>query len=100
MLKQDGSFGGDLDKVWRISWTGEEGWFVARGLRVERLNEIIELGEGKGCEYRTWECQGGLLAGTVKWLYQETLREKFERWCEELKGEVEKNVKEGEGGDV
>ena len=98
-LSQDGSFEGDLDKVWRISWT-TEGSFVARGLRTERFSEIIDLGEGRGCEYRTWECQGGLLAKTVKWLYQSTLKEKFATWCEDLKREAEKRVNDAVGNET
>ena len=92
VLKTDGSFEPDLGRVWRISWT-TEGTFVARGLRQERFSEIIELSDGE-CEYRTWECQGGILARTVKWLYEKTLQEKFGEWCIDLKRESERRVKE------
>ena len=95
-LREDGSYEPDLGRVWRISWT-TEGGFVARGLRTERFSEIIDLGSGE-CEYRTWECQGGVLATTVKWLYEKTLQEKFAEWCADLKRECERRMKEG-GGD-
>ena len=70
---------------------------MARGLRTERFSEIIDLGDGKGCEYRTWECQGGVLAKTVKWLFQDTLRQKFREWCEDLKREAETRARAGVG---
>ena len=95
VLQDDGSFQSHLDKVWRICWA-LEGSFLTRGLCAERCNEIIDLGEGKGCEYRTWECQGGVLAKMVKWLYQETLKERFGDWCEDLKREAEKRAGEEE----
>ena len=94
-LKEDGSFESDLGRVWRIAWT-TEGGFAARGLKAERFNEIIDLGDGR-CEYRSWECQGGLLARTVKWFYEKTLQERFGTWCEDLKRECERRAKE-EGG--
>ena len=90
-----GSFEPDLSRVWRIAWT-TCGGFVSRGLSAERFNEIIELGEGRGCLYRTWECQGGILARTVKWLYEKTLNEKFQLWCEDLKRACEGSDREGE----
>lgn len=90
ILKEDGSFEPDLGRVWRIAWT-TEGGFAARGLKAERFNEIIDLGDGR-CEYRSWECQGGLLARTVKWFYEKTLQEKFETWCEDLKRECERRL--------
>ena len=81
----------DLTKVYRISWT-TEGGFVARGLKSERFNEIIDLGEGNGCEVRTWENQGGVLARAVKYYYKDVLMGKFQGWCTELKAEAEKRV--------
>ena len=57
---------------------------MARGLRTERFHEIILRGEQE-CEVRTWEVMGGVLARTVKWLYQDTLDKKFKLWCEDLK---------------
>ena len=83
----------DLTKVYRISWT-TEGGFVARGLRSERINEIIDLGSGKGCEVRTWENQGGILARAVKFYYKDVLMKKFQQWCTELKAEAEKRAED------
>ncbi|MDI1488947.1 MAG: hypothetical protein OHK93_008224 [Ramalina farinacea] len=91
-LESEGAFSADLGKTWRIAWTAE-GNFVARGLRTERFSEIIDVGDGK-CVYRTWECQGGVLARTVKWLYEKTLKEKFQLWCDDLKRECERQVQE------
>ena len=91
VLRDDGSFEADLDKVYRIAWT-TEGGFVARGLRTERYHEIISLGEGKGCEVRTWESQGGVLAKVVKYYYKDVLKTKFEEWCADLKREAEKKA--------
>jgi hypothetical protein len=83
VLASDGSYMSDLGKVYRIAWS-TEGGFVARGLRTERFHEIVVLGENE-CEVRTWENQGNILARTVKWLFQKTLKEKFRVWCDELK---------------
>ncbi|KAL8972371.1 MAG: hypothetical protein Q9183_000597 [Haloplaca sp. 2 TL-2023] len=91
VLREDGSYAKDLGHVWRIAWT-TEGGFVARGLRTERFNEVIELGDGEGCEIRTWENQSGVLARAVKWSYKDVLNKKFEGWCKELKKEAEKRV--------
>lgn len=94
MLREgQGTFEMDLGRVWRISWT-TEGSFVARGLRTERFTEIVELGEGKGCEVRTWECQGGILARMVKYYYKSVLERKFEDWCADLKREAERRERE------
>lgn len=87
----------DLTKVYRISWT-TEGGFVARGLKSERFNEVIDLGEGNGCEVRTWENQGGVLARAVKYYYKDVLMEKFQGWCTELKAEAEKRTMDRKDG--
>lgn len=91
----DGTYEKDLRRVWRIAWT-TEGGFVARGLRTERFHEVIELEEGKECEVRTWECQGGVLARVVKFQYKNVLERKFEQWCAELKNEAERRAREAE----
>ena len=91
VLDNDASFESDLGRLYRIAWT-TEGGFVARGLRSERFHEIISLGEGEGCEVRTWECQGGVLARAVKYYYKDVLKIKFEEWCADLKREVERRV--------
>ncbi|KAL8795005.1 MAG: hypothetical protein Q9195_002453 [Heterodermia aff. obscurata] len=88
---RDTSFTRDLTKVYRISWS-TEGGFASRGLKTERFHEIIDLGE-HGCEVRTWESQGGLLARVVKYLYKDVLMTKFQQWCDELKKEAEKEDK-------
>ena len=68
---------------------------MARGLRTERYSERIDVEDGK-CVYRTWECGGGVLARTVKWMYEKTLMEKFQLWCDDLKRECEKRAQENE----
>ena len=82
-LDAEPAFSSDLSKIYRISWT-TEGGFVARGLKSERYHEVIALSD-KECEVRTWECQGGSLARAVKWMYKDTLQQKFRDWCEDLK---------------
>ena len=93
VLEGDGSYEKDQGRVYRISWT-TEGGFVARGLKSERISEVIDLGNGK-VKYRTWECQGGVLARVVKWKFEKVLGEKFELWSEDLKKEAEKQAAEG-----
>jgi Polyketide cyclase / dehydrase and lipid transport len=83
IIDRDATFTRDLSRVYRISWT-TEGGFVARGLRTERFHEIISLGENE-CEVRTWENQGSFLARTVKWMFEKTLKQKFQNWCDDLK---------------
>ena len=93
VLDKDEAYSSDLGKVYRIAWT-TEGNFVSRGLRTERFHEIIPLGDGSQCEVRTWECQGGILARAVKFYYKDVLKKKFAEWCEDLKNEAEKKVRE------
>ncbi|KAK3628924.1 hypothetical protein LTR56_009385 [Elasticomyces elasticus] len=82
-LEADGSWTADLQKIYRVAWKSEGG-FVAKGLRSERFHEVIVLEENE-CEVRTWEVMGGVLAHTVKWMYKQTLMDKFELWCNDLK---------------
>ena len=91
-MQGDPSFTTDLRKVYRIAWKSEGG-FVSRGLRTERFHEIIALGEDE-CEVRTWEIMGGVLAHTVKWIFQEALKKWFGVWCEQLKKEGERQWQE------
>lgn len=91
-LEAEPAFASDLNKLYRISWT-TEGGFVARGLKSERFHEILVLGDNS-CSVRTWECQGGSLARAVKWMYKDTLKQKFADWCEDLKRESEKQFQE------
>ena len=97
VLESDETYSSDLGMVYRIAWT-TEGSFVAKGLRTERFHEIIPLQGGEeGCEVRTWECQGGILARAVKYYYKDVLKRKFADWCEDLKGEAERRVGQGVG---
>lgn len=96
MLENEDSFTADLRSVYRISWKCEGG-FASKGLKTERFHEIISLSPN-GCEVRTWENQGGVLAHTVRWMYKKTLEEKFQLWCDDLKKFCEANAKEGSGG--
>lgn len=82
-LDSDGAYTADLRRVYRVAWK-TEGGFVARGLRSERFHEVIAVGEDE-CEVRTWKVMGGVLAHTVKWMYKQTLMEKFRLWCSDLK---------------
>lgn len=91
-LESDPSYSSNLNAVYRICWKLEGGW-TSRGLKTERFHEVIVLSKDE-CEVRTWENQGGLLARTVKWLYQKTLNEKFTLWCEDLKKYAEQKCKE------
>lgn len=95
VLEQDGSYDSDRRRVYRISWT-TEGGFLARGLKSERINEVIDLGDGKSI-YRTWECQGGILARVVKWKYEKVLNDKFALWCANLKKQSERAYNLGDG---
>ena len=100
VLDAEDAYASDLGKVYRIAWT-TEGSFVAKGLRTERFHEIIPLQqeeeEGEGCEVRTWECQGGILARAVKFYYKDVLKDKFAEWCEDLKRESERRLGQGVG---
>ncbi|TKA67866.1 hypothetical protein B0A55_08405 [Friedmanniomyces simplex] len=95
-LDTDGSYTADLQQVYRVAWKSEGG-FVARGLRSERFHEIIVLG-AEECEVRTWEVMGGVLAHTVKWMYKQTLMEKFRLWCSDLKKYCEQTAAQGAPG--
>lgn len=92
ILNEDGSYTADLQKVYRIAWAAA-GNLMSRGLRTERFHEVIVLSDNE-CEVRTWECQGGVLAHTVKWMYKKVLMEKFQTWCDELKKYSESKLKE------
>lgn len=91
-LLQDPSFTADQSKVYRVSWA-THGGFVARGLRSERFHEVIATSDTE-CEVRTWEVMGGVLAYTVKWLYQSTLQDKFALWTSDLKKRAESKYAE------
>ena len=65
------------------------------GPKAERVCEVIGWdGNGEGCEFKTWECQGGVMARIVKWMYGERLRVAFADWGRELKEYVEASPKE------
>ena len=97
VITNSGSFYPDLSKVYRIAWI-TDGPIVQQGLFTERFSEIIDLGEGNGCEYRTWESQGGKLAVGVKQAYETLLQARFEDWCRDLKFESEKIYSALSGG--
>jgi hypothetical protein len=87
-MLEDPTFTADLNKVYRVSWTGHGGLY-ALGMSLERFHEVIVLGETE-CEVRTWEIMSGALARVVKLMFQDTLREKLGLWCEDLKRRCEK----------
>lgn len=86
-LENDPGYFADLSKLYRIAWT-TEGLFVRLGVRSERFHEIIVLGPEE-CEVRTWECQGGVTARAVKWMFKDTLARGFQVWCDGLKKQSE-----------
>lgn len=88
LVESNEGFTADLSKVYRLSWS-VEGLFSSMGLRTERFHEIIILSENES-EVRTWECQAGFPARTVKWMFKATLERKFDEWCLGLKNESEK----------
>ncbi|TKA66141.1 hypothetical protein B0A55_09794 [Friedmanniomyces simplex] len=57
-------------------------------LKAQRVNEIEDLGGGKTM-YRTWETFAGWTAGHHKKRYEETLKDRFQDWCRDLKKYVE-----------
>ena len=91
VLDTDGSFFPDLGRVYRIAWATDLET-VPLDIFTERFSEIVELGEGLGCEYRTWENEGGGLARQVKSKYGELLSEDFGYWARGLKRESEGKV--------
>ncbi|KAL9616394.1 MAG: hypothetical protein Q9204_008581, partial [Flavoplaca sp. TL-2023a] len=99
ILDNDGSFYPNLSMVYRIAWI-TDGDIVAQGLYTERFNEIIDLGEGCGVLYRTWELQCGLLAQVIKHAYEGLLQDRFEDWANGLKAESEGMVGEGYGREI
>ena len=88
-LEEDPGYFSDLSKLYRISWT-TEGLFVKLGVRSERFHEILVLGENE-CEVRTWECQAGMAARAVKWMFKDTLARGFQSWCDGLKKQSEQD---------
>ncbi|KAL9628111.1 MAG: hypothetical protein Q9204_006104 [Flavoplaca sp. TL-2023a] len=96
LLDNDGSFYPDLSTVYRIAWI-TDGDIVAQGLYTERFNEIVDMGEGCGVLYRTWELQCGPLAQVIKDAYEELLQDRFEDWANGSKAESEGIVGEGYG---
>jgi len=80
----------DTAPVKTVSWAIDAAatGLMSYGLRTERLHEIREVGNGT-CEVRTWECQAGPLAYTVKWMFARRLNEAFGEWLAGLKKYVE-----------
>ncbi|KAJ4362876.1 hypothetical protein N0V83_009993 [Neocucurbitaria cava] len=92
-LLDDPTFTADTSKVYRVSWTGDGG-FYSYGMKLERFHEIIVVGEND-CEVRTWEIMSGILSRVVKLMYEDTLKEKVREWCEDLKKRCEKMHADG-----
>jgi hypothetical protein len=80
----DPTFTADLNKVYRVSWTGRSGGVMWWAMQLERFHEVIVRGEDE-CEVRTWEVMGGVLTRVVKLMYEKTLEEKLGLWCGDLK---------------
>ncbi|KAL8830128.1 MAG: hypothetical protein Q9191_001609 [Dirinaria sp. TL-2023a] len=87
LLKHDGSFWPNLNKVYRAVW-GDNNPAYGGALKTERFSEVIELGRKRSL-YRTWENYGGPYANTVQPLQGE-LQEDFGIYARDLKGYSEK----------
>lgn len=89
-LENDASFTANLNSVYRVSWAGD-GRLFPMVLKSERFHEII-ITKDNECEVRTWEVMGGVLARAVRWLYQDTLDDRFNDWNANLKNFCEKTA--------
>lgn len=93
--------------IYRISWALDPDKGIGGGgypksmLQAQRVHEIRPIVDGTGketsCEIVTWECQKGILAKAVKFMYGKYLQERFEEWvkslgdyCEEFVGKVDR----------
>ncbi|GAB7364686.1 hypothetical protein MBLNU230_g5487t1 [Neophaeotheca triangularis] len=86
----------DARASYRISWRERGDEMMSRGLQAERFHEIIPTGE-ESCEVRTWECQSGVLAHAVKWMYGKFLEGRLQLWVMDLKKEAERRWGEEDG---
>lgn len=91
MLGTDGSFYNGPKPVWRIAWVTEDP-SLGDAWITERFNEIIDLGEGNGSEYRTWEGQSGPVAEMGKEKYGDLLTGMLQSISNELKHACETAV--------
>ncbi|KNG45557.1 hypothetical protein TW65_07808 [Stemphylium lycopersici] len=77
-ILEDPSFTADLDKVYRVSWTGNGG-MGGMAPKLERFHEVIVRGNNE-CEVRSWEIMTGVVSRIVKFMYEDTLKEKVGLW--------------------
>ena len=73
------------EKNYRLAWKGMD--YPTWALRPERVQEIVDLGDGK-YEYRTWETMQGAGVFVVKWIVSGKLDEANRRCGEDLKNVV------------
>ena len=88
LLRNDGSWYPDLQKVYRASW-GDVNPATATQLVTERFSEVIEVGKAKSV-YRTWENFGGPFAPAVQASVGDILEDRFEDYAREIKAYAEK----------
>lgn len=76
--------------VTRIRWNLHNAGLMAPGfiVKAERTNEIEDVGDGTTL-YRTWQTFGGWASKTIKKKYEQTLQDRFQDWCRDLKKYVE-----------
>lgn len=84
-------------KGYRVCWEGKNAppWV----LRCERVQEVVEIGEGR-CEWVTWESFGGFGAGVVRWTQGGKLESRFGDWGRDLKAWCEGLYEEQKSGPV
>ena len=66
---------------------------LARALRPERIQEVVEIEGGKKCKYRTWETMVGHGTMVVNWMMGKKLDEAHKRYADDLKRVVEEKMK-------
>ncbi|EAW09463.1 uncharacterized protein ACLA_036680 [Aspergillus clavatus NRRL 1] len=89
----------------RIVWASDsaaKGGIPAMLLTAERVHEVEEVevsGNGgevrRGTEVRNWEAQVGYLGYVVRWMYGAQLKQNFETWMRDLKGNAKDKDKAG-----
>lgn len=85
-------------KPGRIVWAGDStapGGFSEWLLRAKRTHEIYqeETADGRVTVHvANWELQKGVLAYAVRWMYGQRLQKCFERWVDDLRGFVEREL--------
>ena len=73
-LAADPTYMTDLQSVYRVAWASDKNGMFDVGPVAERFHEVIVRGD-EVCEVRNWECQGGLVAHMVKWIFGATLNQ-------------------------